>query len=62
MERWSQQSLATFLRVAYGHLRVGVKRALIIQRSRARSGQRRSESGALDSARGDNLYFFLFFA
>jgi len=40
----------------------GVGRALIIERSRARSGQRPSESGAPDAARGDDPYFFLFFA
>jgi hypothetical protein len=40
----------------------GVGRALIIERSRARSEQRPSESGAPDAARGDDPYFFLFFA
>jgi hypothetical protein len=54
----SQRLFASLIVIAAS----GIKRALIIERSRARSGQRLSESGALEVARGDDPYFFLFFA
>jgi hypothetical protein len=54
----SQRLFASLIVIAAS----GSKRELVIERSRARSGQLLSESGALDAARGDDPYFFLFFA